>query len=95
MSKIYGLLEDELEVQIVLTVDEVCKNCPSNQDSECLSLKKVKLYDWHVFKMCNLIENEIYTYKELHTRVIENIIHTGKMKEICSDCCWSSICHKK
>ena len=57
--------------------------------------EKVKGYDGRVIDMTGVSCGEEMDFRRLQELVEKKITDAGKFHEICSDCGWAEICHKR
>ena len=96
MARVVGLLaEDGSEVELTRSADLICAACPNDLNGCCTSTDKVRRYDSAVMDLCGLREGEVYTARELFDKTRERIILSGRLGEVCGDCCWADICRGK
>lgn len=96
MSKMVSYLEshEEETIRLVCHTDIICGSCPHNEDGKCRSGQKVLNYDKACLTLCGLQDNQELSYQTYKRLVRENIYRTGKLKEVCSNCSWISLCLK-
>lgn len=82
-------------IQLVKGGDEICTHCPNHQDGACTQAEKVAAFDQKVLELCHLQPNQRIPWEEFSRLVYEEIIHSGKRKQVCADCEWNSICSSK
>lgn len=82
-------------VVLVDKEDEICKKCPNYLEGGCSQKEKVKEYDRNVTYMTGVSCGEKVEFKRLHELVESRIMAAGRFTELCRDCEWASICHKK
>lgn len=91
-----GFMKQELEknptVCLVKETDDICRECPNNQNGICETQKKVKGYDDKVFALCGLTPGVQIRWKDFSQLVSEKILKTGERSRICGDCQWNDIC---
>lgn len=92
MEDILKALEKNPVVSLTEGMDDICVMCPNNQSGICVSQEKVLAYDKKVLTSCNLQAGDMLSWKEFVGRIKENIIESGKRREICKDCQWDEIC---
>lgn len=89
------LQKDGCVVLITDKEDEICRECPNLSKEGCISGEKVKRYDRIVMEMTKVSCGRELHFQELQKLVEEQIIWPGKIHEVCEDCAWALICHKK
>lgn len=88
------LLNENPIINIVAGVDDICKNCPNNENGQCNKEPSVLGNDNRTYDaMKDDLKNE-QTWKELTEIVYKNIIDKNKLKVVCKTCRWSEICTK-
>jgi hypothetical protein len=96
MTGIIRMLDNENPfINPVSETDIICENCPNNNMGICITSEKVYDYDKRVLKLCEISENTKIKWKDFHDTAVKNIIKTGKISEVCSDCSWRYICNEK
>ncbi|WP_138159919.1 DUF1284 domain-containing protein [Peptoniphilus catoniae] len=94
MASILKKLEENPQVEIINSLDNICRACPENKNGICQSLEKVSSYDKKVLELTGLEPGEIKPWLELKKIALENIIILGRREEICWDCIWNELCLK-
>lgn len=79
-------------IELCCCADDVCKCCPHRQETGCTSGQKVERYDAACLSLCGFQEGRQISWKTFRERVIERIIRPGRLKEVCADCEWLSLC---
>jgi hypothetical protein len=96
MSNIIGSLDDNAEIILTLSTDDICKHCPNNIDNICKDENKSNLYDKKVLSYLALtnyaLESKPIPYTTLKDIVYKQILSKGKREDVCGDCQWTSIC---
>ncbi len=93
MSEYKHLLETENPlVQITEGMDDLCAKCPNNRDGICTSQEKVLAYDSAVLDACGLSFRTVLPYNDFSELVQEEILLSGKRRQICADCQWNLLC---
>ena len=106
MEKMLHILEQDVSIQLVVSLDEICSACPNHQfltDEEnpgekkeiCEAQEKVFRYDHGVLEACGLTEGEELNFLEFAQKVQKKVIDTGLREKICGDCEWNEICSEK
>ena len=104
MEKMLHILEQDVPIRLVVSLDEICSACPNHQvtveasgeEKEiCEAQEKVYRYDHGVLDACGLAEGEEMNFLEFTRKVQEKVIDTGLREKICGDCQWNSICSEK
>ena len=83
------------KIQLRVSTDIVCANCPNNESGVCSSQDKVIRYDNEVLKACGLSDGDEITFSEFTKLVRERIIKAKIRSGICGDCSWDYICREK
>lgn len=94
MSKIINQLSNNPEVIVVNQADAICVACPNLVKNCCSNEDKVFNYDKMVLELCEISENSILSWIDFTKLIKTKIIDAGKMKLVCKNCCWKSICIK-
>jgi hypothetical protein len=96
MKNTIEFLESKENVEITLTcgVDIICGCCPNNNEGVCLSSKKTSCYDNRCLRICDLNEGNILLWRNFKRIVQDSILKVDKLKEVCTECTWLSICKK-
>lgn len=95
MKEIDEELEENAEVQLVLSGDEICSACPNQKEGNCVDSEKVREYDRAVLRACGWQEGETVDFKELTSKVEQKILSRGKRREICGSCQWDELCKSR
>lgn len=104
MEKMLHILEQDVSIRLVVSLDEICSACPNRQvtveasgvEKEiCEAQEKVYRYDHGVLDACGLAEGEELNFLEFTRKVQEKVIDTGLRAKICGDCQWNNICSEK
>ena len=75
------------KVDIVFSLDDICKKCPNNiEGKECITEKMVNELDLQVINFFN-IEEKGYYYKDLENLVYSKL-NEEIFDEICKNCSW-------
>lgn len=89
------LQEKGAQIILVQEEDEICRKCPNFLEDGCKSKEKVCAYDDAVLKRTALKPGTPMDYQAFQQTIGERIIDAGAMGEICADCGWAAICHRK
>lgn len=81
-------LQDNTHLSIAEGEDLLCAHCP-NRGSGCPGAAR---YDQAVKELCGLRSGQSISWAELTRRVRQEILLPGRLKEVCGDCEWFSIC---
>lgn len=97
MIDVIRQLEDEGDplIQIVATQDEICSACHHWKENVCDSEDRVCGFDGRVLVMTQTQPGEVLTYREFQERVQRCIVDAGRFHEVCGNCGWGEICHRK
>ena len=82
-------------VVLVDKEDEICRKCPNYLESGCSQKEKVQRYDRGVTHMTDVSYGEKVEFRRLQELVESRIMAAGRFPDLCGDCEWASICHKK
>ena len=80
--------EKGADIELTVSGDEICKECPNLKEGSCVSAGLVEAYDRKVLEACGLSE-------KAQMRLQKNVIESGKRVEICGNCQWNEICANK
>ena len=75
--------------------DDVCKACPNLILGRCITARKVNKFDENAKKALNIEINKTYNIKDLDEKVTSIINDNEQFNNICPNCEWKDICHKK
>ncbi len=94
MTAIIKQLNHDPDQMITLCcrADDLCSHCPHRRKTGCVSGQKVELYDSTCLSLCDLKDGQSISWMEFQKRVKNKIISTGKLKTVCENCEWLSIC---
>lgn len=96
MAEIIRMLQEPgRSIVLVDEEDEICRKCPNHLENGCRQKEKVKGYDGRVIDMTGVSCGEEMDFRRLQELVEKKITDAGKFHEICSDCGWAEICHKR
>ncbi len=91
METMLKRLREGAAVRLEKGQDCICSACP-NRDRGCPDAMR---YDARVLELCGLLPGQELSFQELEQRILERIILPGRLREICKDCEWFSICGKE
>ena len=74
---------------------EICSACPNNREGQCTDLTLVEKYDNAVLEACGLADGEQLAFDDFTEKVQNQLLVTGKRKEICGGCKWNGICENE
>ena len=89
------LQRDDPSITLCEGCDILCDQCPHNTGGVCDHDERVRGIDERALEMMELSTDSVLSWHELYIRAYDSIIKTGRLKEVCRDCQWLSICHKK
>ena len=95
MGEVIRRLDENTVIELAAARDEICSCCPNDEEAGCRTSEKVKRYDNKVLELTQTKEGERIFWQEFVQKVKANIIDAGRMQEVCGDCGWAGICHKK
>lgn len=95
MRDIISALDENPYITITSDLDVICVKCPNNQNSKCECAPKVSQYDQAVLTQCHIKSGDSMPWMDFKNVIYTQIINANKMRTICTDCQWSSICFKK
>ena len=93
MAKMKAILEENPEICLLDSHDDICAACPNKRTETCA--EKASRYDREVLRRCGLSVGDTLPYREFAQKVIETILRPGLRGSICGDCQWSGLCHWK
>jgi hypothetical protein len=94
MTDVIRTLEGTSLVQLTDSVDIICVKCPNNNQHICEHDVKVKCYDEAVLSVCQLEVGQVLEWQELSELVSKLIIRPHKLRTVCGDCEWSTLCQR-
>jgi hypothetical protein len=94
MTEIVNTLKShpDTPVTLILSCDELCSVCPSNEGGFCASLEKVEKMDSLVLELCGFEEGRAYPWQELKTSAENTILNTELFNDVCGSCQWFRLC---
>lgn len=97
MMSVISSLQEDTNVTLIMTGDDICKACPNGGGTQCNTEDKIKKYDKAVLDILGryLPEGETLTYGVFQKLIEEHIIKAGEFDRICGDCSWGDLCHNK
>lgn len=95
MQKMLEFFEKGADIELTVSGDEICKECPNLKEGSCVSAGLVEAYDRKVLEACGLSEKAQMRFQEFVENVQKNVIESGKRVEICGNCQWNEICANK
>ncbi|MGN0635799.1 MAG: DUF1284 domain-containing protein [Acutalibacteraceae bacterium] len=72
--------------------DDICAACPHLQNGLCETQEKVQRYDRQVRSLLQIETGKGY---DLHTLSAGLRLDTAKLRDICGDCVWQTLCQSK
>ncbi len=93
MTKVISFLE-ETDPFVTLTASEdmICESCPERLSGHCAALGKAALYDRRVTEQLKTDFKTALKWSDFSRRAYEEIILSGKLREVCADCKWFALC---
>ena len=82
-------------IRLHADTDEICSACPNNREGQCTDLTLVEKYDNAVLEACGLADGEQLAFDDFTEKVQNQLLVTGKRKEICGGCKWNGICENE
>lgn len=95
MKEVLDELQKGMDVQLYVGTDEICSACPNNREGQCTDLTLVEKYDNAVLEACGLADGEQLAFADFTEKVQNQLLVTGKRKEICGGCKWNGICENE
>lgn len=95
MQTMLEFFEKGADIELTVSGDEICKECPNLKEGSCVSAGLVEAYDRKVLEACGLSEKAQMRFQEFVENVQKNVIESGKRVEICGNCQWNEICANK
>ena len=95
MKEVLDELQKGMDVQLYVGTDEICSACPNNREGQCTDLTLVEKYDNAVLEACGLADGEQLAFDDFTEKVQNQLLVTGKRKEICGGCKWNGICENE
>lgn len=86
---------DDPAITLVDGCDILCSECPHNTGGVCDHDKKVQGIDQRALELTGLSIGDVLPRHDLLLRAYDSIIKAGRLKEVCRDCQWLSICITK
>ena len=95
MTDVIDMLQrDDPAITLVDGCDILCEQCPHNTGGVCDHDEKVRGIDQRALEKMALPVGSVLPWHECYTRAYDSIIKAGRLKEVCRDCQWLSICEK-
>ena len=95
MKDVLDELQKGMNVRLHVGIDEICSACPNNREGRCTDVALVEKYDNAVLEACALADGEQLNFDDFTEKVQNQLLVTGKRKEICGGCKWNSICENE
>lgn len=93
MTQIIAQLETENNlINLTPDCDVLCAACPNNMGGVCTDNEKVASIDKRTLNTSGLDIFRKILWSEYKKLLKDEIIETGRLKEVCRNCCWSRIC---
>ena len=89
------LEENNPQICITSSTDEIYKACPNNINGQCNGDEKVSAIDKRCLDAVNIKDSTIINYKDYKALIKEKILDKAIGINICKDCQWSHICYKQ
>ena len=81
MQKMLEFFEKGADIELTVSGDEICKECPNLKEGSCVSAGLVEAYDRKVLEACGLSEKAQMRFQEFVENVQKNVIESGKRVE--------------
>ena len=95
MDEVCGAPVDDLRVFLTGGCDEICSACSHRIGDRCDHDEKVSAIDRRTLERMGLTVPAEIDWRELSALAYERIIRAGKLREVCRDCQWITICDKE
>ncbi len=93
MSKVKNeLAESDPLITLTAMDDIICESCPERLSGHCAASGKAALYDRRVTEMLKTDFITVLKWSDFYRRAYEEIILSGRLREICADCKWFALC---
>ena len=89
------LEENNPQICVASSTDEICRACPNNINGQCNGDEKVSAIDKRCLDAVNIKDSTIINYKDYKALIKEKILDKAIGINICKDCQWSHICYKQ
>ena len=89
------LEENNPQICVDSSTDEICRACPNNINGQCNGDEKVSAIDKRCLDAVNIKDSTIINYKDYKALIKEKILDKAIGINICKDCQWSHICYKQ
>ena len=89
------LEENNPQICVASSTDEICRACPNNINGQCNGDEKVSAIDRRCLDAVNIKDSTIINYKDYKALIKEKILDKAIGINICKDCQWSHICYKQ
>ena len=74
MQKMLEFFEKGADIELTVSGDEICKECPNLKEGSCVSAGLVEAYDRKVLEACGLSEKAQMRFQEFVENVQKNVI---------------------
>ena len=74
MQKMLEFFEKGADIELTVSGDEICKECPNLKEGSCVSAGLVEAYDRKVLEACGLSEKVQMRFQEFVENVQKNVI---------------------
>ena len=79
-------------VTLTSECDELCRQCPNNQNGVCDADCKVRAIDRRVIEALWIHFGETVLWSDLYLLAERRILEPGMLKDVCRDCEWIALC---
>ena len=73
MQKMLEFFEKGADIELTVSGDEICKECPNLKEGSCVSAGLVEAYDRKVLEACGLSEKAQMRFQEFVENVQKNV----------------------
>jgi uncharacterized protein len=95
MTALIKTLSESSLVQMTFCKDIICTKCPNIREHQCINQEKVLRFDKAVLAACNLHVSQMLKWGDFRNTVYRQIILKDKLRSVCGDCQWKTICQDK
>ncbi len=93
MTEILNILNiKNPKVKFVKHCDDICSQCPKNQNGICVNESKVQNIDNACINEYNFNIGDELFWNDIKSTVTKQIILKNQLPSVCNDCQWLSIC---
>lgn len=89
------LEENNPQICVTSSTDEICRACPNNIKGQCNGYEKVSAIDKRCLDAVNIKDKTIINYKDYKALIKEKILDKAIGINICKDCQWTDLCYKQ